>query len=138
MFYKCIFLKGMYFDCTAFLILFFLKYPHFFTAIICVQILSLFWLLYCIYRNPTPDWARNISWYQFFKYNMSYLYISEYSYMDLNYRPNHLAFWRDYYPTVSSRRASQYSMTLLKCRYSMTEWMNVNEWMLLKVVRLKV
>jgi carboxylesterase type B len=60
------------------------------------------WLNFTKYGNPTPDWTRNISWYQFYKYNMSYLYISEYSYLDLNYRQNHFAFWREYYPSVSS------------------------------------
>jgi carboxylesterase type B len=56
------------------------------------------------YSNPTPDWARNISWFQYYKYNLSYLHIAEFSYMDVNYRQNHYAFWRDYFPTVSVRR----------------------------------
>jgi hypothetical protein len=55
-------------------------------------------------RVPTPDWTRNISWYQFYKYNLSYLHISEFSYMNLDYRQNHYAFWRDYFPSVSARR----------------------------------
>lgn len=56
------------------------------------------------YGNPTPDWQRNVSWFQFWRYNLSYLYVSEFSYMDLDYRQNHFSFWRDYYPSVSIRR----------------------------------
>ena len=51
---------------------------------------------------PTTDWTRNISWFQFYKYNLSYLHIAEFGYMELNYRQNHYAFWREYFPTVSA------------------------------------
>jgi len=69
-------------------------------------------------RVPTPDWTRNISWYQFYKYNLSYLHITEFGYMDLNYRQNHFAFWRDYFPTVSARPPSKHlSPDLYKIEY---------------------
>jgi len=61
---------------------------------------------------PTPDWTRNISWFQFYKYNLSYLHVAEFGYMDENYRQNHYAFWRDYFPTVSARPPSKHSLCL--------------------------
>jgi len=63
-------------------------------------------------RVPTPDWTRNISWYQFYKYNLSYLHITEFGYMDLNYQQTHYAFWRDYFPTVSIRPPSKCLLSL--------------------------
>ena len=71
-------------------------------------------------RVPTPDWTRNISWYQFYKYNLSYLHITEFGYMDLNYRQTHYAFWREYFPTVSERPPSKCLLTLfVYVEYSM-------------------
>jgi len=59
-------------------------------------------------RVPTPDWTRNISWFQYYKYNLSYLHVAEFGYMDQNYRQNHYAFWREYFPTVSARHPSRH------------------------------
>ncbi|KAK2166900.1 hypothetical protein NP493_1299g00052 [Ridgeia piscesae] len=61
------------------------------------------WLNFTLTGVPTPDWERNVSWYEMTPYNLSFLRIGEWSYMDINYRQNHYAFWRDYFPTVASR-----------------------------------
>lgn len=66
--------------------------------------MQMMWVNFTKYGNPTPDWTRNISWYQFWKYNLSYLHIAEFSYMDLNFRQNHYAFWKEYYPSINIRR----------------------------------
>jgi len=51
-------------------------------------------------------------------YNLSFLRIGEWSYMDINYRQNHYAFWRDYFPTVASRYPG---MSLSPPSYSSTK-----------------
>ncbi|ELU08011.1 hypothetical protein CAPTEDRAFT_93848 [Capitella teleta] len=61
------------------------------------------WANFTKYSMPTTDWTRNVTWYPFHQYNLSYLHITEFSYMDINYRQSHYAFWREYYPSISSR-----------------------------------
>ncbi len=61
---------------------------------------------------PTTNWNRNVTWYPFSQFNLSYLHISEYSFMDINYRQNHYAFWREYMPVVESRWPSK-TLTLV-------------------------
>lgn len=60
--------------------------------------------------TPTVDWTRNVTWYPFSLRNLSYLFISEFSYMDINYRQNHYAFWREYYPQLSVLWPSEYCL----------------------------
>ena len=53
------------------------------------------------------EWQRNVTWYPFHLHNLSLLHIHEFSWMDINYRQNHYAFWRTYYPTLSAKLPSK-------------------------------
>ncbi len=53
------------------------------------------------------EWQRNVTWYPYHLHNLSFLHIHEFSWMDINYRQNHMAFWREYYPSLSSKFPSK-------------------------------
>ncbi|KAK2159032.1 hypothetical protein LSH36_160g05071 [Paralvinella palmiformis] len=60
------------------------------------------WVNFTRYSNPTIDYSRNVTWWPFSMLNLSYIKITEFSYMDINFRQNHYAFWREFYPSISS------------------------------------
>ena len=64
---------------------------------------TVMFLLYFVVRTPSTVWTRNVTWYPLHQYNLSYLHIAEFSYMGVNYRQNHYAFWREYFPSLSAR-----------------------------------
>lgn len=56
------------------------------------------------YGNPTPEPVGGASWERFNHSNMVYLRILEEPSMAINYQPTKMAFWREYYKTLTAEK----------------------------------
>ena len=56
------------------------------------------------YGNPTPEPVGGASWERFNHSNMVYLRILEEPTMAINYQPTKMAFWREYYKTLTAEK----------------------------------
>lgn len=84
------------------------------------------------YGNPTPEPVGGASWERFNHSNMVYLRILEEPSMAINYQPTKMAFWREYYKTLTAEKECR--VLAVKSRGTRSNEIRINSFVLAYVI----